>query len=93
MAPKHHPTPLSGGDRKALKKELGRARYSAGIASEAVMQKDSVYQPCVADDRYSTPGVRVSFEIGRELCAFIGDEDGDQLGGLRVACVRRNDMG
>src|ERR1700676_2222025 len=26
MAPKHHPTPLSGGDRKALNKELGRAR-------------------------------------------------------------------
>ena len=26
MAPKHHPTPLSGGDRKALKKELGKAR-------------------------------------------------------------------
>ncbi|MCC8976499.1 hypothetical protein [Bradyrhizobium brasilense] len=26
MAPKHHPTPLSGGDRKALTKELSRAR-------------------------------------------------------------------
>lgn len=26
MAPKHHPTPLSGGDRKALRKELGKAR-------------------------------------------------------------------
>jgi hypothetical protein len=26
MAPKHHPTPLSGGDRKALNKELGKAR-------------------------------------------------------------------
>jgi len=26
MAPKHHPTPLSGGDRKALRKELDRAR-------------------------------------------------------------------
>ncbi|MCA1529446.1 hypothetical protein [Bradyrhizobium yuanmingense] len=26
MAPKHHPTPFSGGDRKALSKELGRAR-------------------------------------------------------------------
>jgi phage FluMu protein Com len=26
MAPKHHPTPLSGGDRKALAKELTRAR-------------------------------------------------------------------
>jgi hypothetical protein len=24
-APKHHPTPLSGGDRKALSKELGKA--------------------------------------------------------------------
>jgi hypothetical protein len=29
MAPKHHPTPLSGGDRKALKKELGKARAMA----------------------------------------------------------------
>ena len=26
MAPKHHPTPLSGGGRKALNKELGKAR-------------------------------------------------------------------
>jgi hypothetical protein len=26
MAPKHHPTPLSGGARKALAKELGKAR-------------------------------------------------------------------
>jgi phage FluMu protein Com len=26
VAPKHHPTPLSGGDRKALAKELGKAR-------------------------------------------------------------------
>lgn len=29
MAPKYHPTPLSGGDRKALKKELGNARAMA----------------------------------------------------------------
>jgi hypothetical protein len=26
MAPKHHPVPLSGGDRKALTKELGKSR-------------------------------------------------------------------
>lgn len=26
MAPKHHPTPLSGSHRKALKEELGKAR-------------------------------------------------------------------
>jgi hypothetical protein len=31
MAPKHHPTPLSGGDRKALKKELGNARAMTTI--------------------------------------------------------------
>lgn len=31
MAPKHHPTPPSGGDRKALAKELGRARTMTTI--------------------------------------------------------------
>jgi hypothetical protein len=31
MAPKYHPTPLSGGDRKALNKELGKARVMANI--------------------------------------------------------------
>ena len=31
MAPKHHPTPLSGSDRKALTKELGKARAMTGI--------------------------------------------------------------
>jgi hypothetical protein len=31
MPPKHHPTPLSGGDRKALKKELGKARAMTTI--------------------------------------------------------------
>jgi hypothetical protein len=37
MAPKYHPTPLSGGDRKALAKELGKARAMANIlASQSV---------------------------------------------------------
>ncbi|TWB76119.1 hypothetical protein [Bradyrhizobium sacchari] len=31
MAPKHHPTPLSEGDRKAIAKELGRARTMTTI--------------------------------------------------------------
>ena len=31
MAPKHHRTPLSGGDRKALAKELGRSRAMTAI--------------------------------------------------------------
>jgi hypothetical protein len=37
MAPKYHPTPLSGGDRKALSKELGKARAMTKIlASQSV---------------------------------------------------------
>jgi hypothetical protein len=31
MAPKHHPTPLSGGDRKALGKELSKAHAMTTI--------------------------------------------------------------
>jgi hypothetical protein len=31
MTPKYHPTPLSGGDRKALNKEVGKARAMANI--------------------------------------------------------------
>jgi len=34
MPPKYHPTPLSGGDRKALRKELVRARAMTGILAE-----------------------------------------------------------
>jgi hypothetical protein len=31
MVPKYHPAPLSGGDRKALNKELGKARAMTNI--------------------------------------------------------------
>jgi hypothetical protein len=34
MAPKHHPAPLSGGDCKALKKELSKARAMTRIFAE-----------------------------------------------------------
>jgi hypothetical protein len=36
MAPKYHPTPPSGGDRKALKKELGKARAMTGCSATYV---------------------------------------------------------
>ncbi|MCK1757656.1 hypothetical protein IVA78_21130 [Bradyrhizobium sp. 137] len=46
MAPKHHGTPLSGGDRKALQKELGRARAMTSIlaaqAAEARAQGEAL---------------------------------------------------
>lgn len=39
MAPKYHPTPLSGGDRKALVKELSKARAMAGILAARADEK------------------------------------------------------
>jgi hypothetical protein len=39
MAPKHHPAPLSGGDRKALKKELSKSRAMTRIFAERWAEK------------------------------------------------------
>ena len=39
MAPKYHPTPLSGGDRKALQKELTKARAMTGILAERAAER------------------------------------------------------
>jgi hypothetical protein len=39
MAPKHHHVPLSGGDRKALKKELSKSRAMTRIFAERAEEK------------------------------------------------------
>ena len=39
MAPKHHPAPLSGGDRKTLKKELSKSRAMTRIFAERSAEK------------------------------------------------------
>jgi hypothetical protein len=39
MAPKHHPAPLSGGDRKALTKELAKSRAMTRIFAERSEEK------------------------------------------------------
>jgi hypothetical protein len=44
MAPKHHPAPLSGGDRKALKKELSKSRAMTHIFAERAEEKRRVEQ-------------------------------------------------
>jgi len=52
MAPKHHPTPLSGGDRKALAKELGRARAMTTIlAAQSVEARVKGEAPIKQADR------------------------------------------
>jgi ribonuclease HII len=43
MAPKYHPTPLSGGDRNALAKELGKARAMTNILATQVIQTIATY--------------------------------------------------
>jgi hypothetical protein len=39
MAPKYHPAPLSGGDRKALKKELSKSRAMTRIFAARSAEK------------------------------------------------------
>jgi len=39
MAPKQHPAPMSGGDRKALKKELSKSRAMTHIFAERSAEK------------------------------------------------------
>jgi hypothetical protein len=39
MALKHHHMPLSGGDRKALNKELSKSRAMTGIFAERAEEK------------------------------------------------------
>jgi hypothetical protein len=39
MAPKHHHMPLSGGDRKALAKELSKSRAMTKIFAERSAEK------------------------------------------------------
>jgi hypothetical protein len=49
MAPKHHPTPLSGGDRKALSKELVKSRAMAGILAERSQEKRRVGEALIRE--------------------------------------------
>jgi hypothetical protein len=49
MAPKHHPTPLSGGDRKALGKELVKSRAMTGILAERSEEKRRVGEALIRE--------------------------------------------
>src|ERR1700694_4873876 len=49
MAPKHHPAPLSGGDRKALKKELSKSRAMTHIFAERSAEKRRVGEELIRE--------------------------------------------
>jgi len=55
MAPKHHPTPLSGGDRKALAKKMTKARAMTRILAERANEKRPAGEALIreADDLLS----------------------------------------
>ena len=52
MAPKHHPTPLSGGDRKALTKELGVSRTTLELAFDQ-LRADGYIQGRIGSGTYT----------------------------------------
>jgi hypothetical protein len=49
MPPKYHPTPLSGGDRKALTKELAKSRAMTGILAERSEEKRRVGEALIRE--------------------------------------------
>src|SRR3982751_1310132 len=86
MAPKYHPTPLSGGDRKALNKELGKARAMANIlavqsaevrAKAETMLRQADKPPCEKGERGGVFGRRADRSL-------TDDRPGHQCG-LRMA--------
>jgi hypothetical protein len=54
VAPKYHPTPLSGGDRKALKKEIAKARAMTTIYAERAAELRTQGEALIRDaDSYA----------------------------------------
>jgi hypothetical protein len=49
MAPKHHATPLAGGDRKALSKELVKSRAMTGVLAERSEEKRRVGEALIRE--------------------------------------------
>jgi hypothetical protein len=49
MAPKYHHTPLSGGDRKPLKKELVKSRAMTRIFAERSAEKRREGEPLIRE--------------------------------------------
>ena len=49
MSPKHHHTPLSGGDRKALKKELVKSRAMTTIFAEQSAEKRRIGEALIRE--------------------------------------------
>jgi hypothetical protein len=73
MAPKHHPTPLSGGDRKALSKELVKSRAMTGILAKRSEEKRHVGEALICEAE------NWRAKAGTKRCgAFADDRPGDQ---------------
>jgi hypothetical protein len=49
MAPKHHPTPLSGGDSQALGKELAKSRAMTSILVNQAEEKRRVGEAMIRE--------------------------------------------
>jgi hypothetical protein len=56
MAPKYHPTPLSGGGRKALKKELARARAMTTILAGRAVETRAAGETLIRQTCFARAG-------------------------------------
>jgi hypothetical protein len=81
MAPKHHPTPLSGGGRKALNKELGKSHAMTNILAAQSAEMRARRRPC----RSRPTGC--SARVGTNGCGLTASCDERLLIGDKVATM------
>jgi hypothetical protein len=69
MAPKYHPTPISGGDRKALTKELTKARAMTRILVERANEKRAAGEALIREadgvGAFTQPGSKAEVDRAR----------------------------
>ena len=79
MAPKHHPRPLSGGDRKALSTELVKSRAMTSILAERSEEKRRVGEALIreADNLACQSWNERMWSDGRPGATIADDRPGD----------------
>src|ERR1700686_4060957 len=79
MAPKYRPTPLSGGDRKALTKEIAKSRVMTGILAERSHEKRRVGEALIREaDNLACQSWNEKYGATAGRAALADDRPGDQ---------------
>src|SRR5713226_7998691 len=96
MAPKHHPAPLSGGDRKALKKEHSKScailRRASTSPARSAAPSDAAPFGCLASGLPFDVPARVALEVSDLLCLKVVAGEHDRAGAARALASRHGHL-